>query len=953
MKTRKITNIFKMFLFVMVMVLVGCSKYDGPFDGPDTPNPPKPDPETLEKVEKVSCTTISSTWDGENVTLKTRSAYDEMYRDGAFWAVSKVDYAAKLIYSEGKVINETKGYSVTNNANAFWGKKTGYIKDINHLKNVAPATSVLLIEEGQLNFISWKGIWDVAIVVKNTKSVNSLDFEGKTVNDLCTPEMAITYKNVVITDLHRDSLNFHLYEVALVLDADIDGGTDKHREVTLGSKKFWMPTDGGEIPETDPDIVLYELRKQGFEYLTELTSRSYATLVAIYTDGTEKEVKTIETTVNNYSKISDKQEYVVPNFSYIESEPRLSKMVKDGSERVSTENTDIFLTGYLTNYITGTNYFSCTSEGHFEIPVFTDPLGKKHTMLYKEYEMRDMGIVRGNIKNEGNFQILPLTVNVDATFNERLYNLSAEVDLKNPNGAIEEKLTGLNVINVRVIDEYIHYDLVRYFPSQNITTAMKVLHGAKQSAEERKNTKERNYDFSSAVTDTLSKTAFTDGKHSGRLVKFTKTYHYSDFDNVITNEGRMDIIYSEEGFTALIFAGNLNCDKVGSVLGTEDLGNERQHIYDDIINYQLNIGSTKAAGSTQGVRYTEDIPVPEKKLISVEEHKLIDEKTHVIKITYDDNSIEYDTVTVEKPVTLVGGVINNLNHDNVNFGKGNVDHNQTPAPGTISNSGRVTATPHTHTYPVAYNNHSHNVTGTYNKHKYTYAYKGVEKSCNLTSPTLAVENTSVDLGTSRKDTVDLKIYETTPVTFAYSGTYGTQTAPATVKTNNVNYIGDVVVKTSFVFAGMARILNPSENGFYNGVVLKVSGEKNGYRVIIPQIAYDKFYDATTVLNSGKIEAAVWNGIDYLPCEVLVDNNQQLFAYDAKNTAGNKKLPMTFAEALIAGIKNYSGNINTTVTPIIAGATAIKSNGKTIVSLGGSVVLIVQDEFQNSIRSSRR
>lgn len=574
-------------------------------------------------------------------------------------------------------------------------------------------------------------------------------------------------------------------------------------------------------------------------------------------------------------------------------------------------------------------------------------------MLYKEYDMANMGIAKGSVKTEGAYKILPLTANVDASFNDKTYPLAAEVDLKAPAGAIEENLTGLSVINVRVINEYIHYDLVRYFPSGNTTTAMKVLHGAIQTAEERKNTKERNYNATSAVTDTLSKNPFTDGKHTGRLVKFNKTYHYSDFDNVITNEVRDNIIYSEGGFSALIFAGNPSCDKVGSVLGTEDLGNEKQNIYDDAINYQLNIGSVKAAASTQVVRYTYDIPVPEKKLVSVEEHKLIDENTHVIKITYDDGTFEYDTVKVEKPVTLQGGVINNLNRDNLNFGKGNVDHNQTPASGTNSTSGRVTATPYTHIYPASYNNHSHNVTGTYNKYKYTYAYKGIEKSCNLTSPELRVENTSVDLGTTRKDTVDLKVYETTPVTFVYSGTYGKQTAPATVKTNNIKYIGDVIVKTGYTFAGMARILNPTENGFYNGIILDVSGEKNGYRVIIPQIGYDKFYDKSTVKNNGKIQAAVWNGIDYLPAEVLVDNNAQIFAYDAQNTAGNKKLPMSFAEALIAGIKNYSGNINTTVTPIIAGATAVKSNGKTIVSLGGSVVLVVNDEIEGATKSSRR
>lgn len=953
MKTKKLNNIFAMFFVVMIVALVGCSKYE--LDGYDTPEPPKPDPDptTLVRVEKVNCTIQQNLWDGENVTLATRSnEYDAMYRDGKFWVVTTLDYNAKLTYSDSTTINKTKSFDVTTNVNAFWGTRPGYIKDINSL-NSKPEISVRSIENGELNSISWKGIWNVALVVSSSKSTNSLDFEGKTVTDLCTPEMTLTYQKVIITDLQRDSARFHLYEVAVVLDAKLDGGKDDYRQITLGAKKFWMPTDGGDIPDPDTEIVLYELRKQGFDYKTELTSRSYATLVALYTTGAEKEVKTIETTVNNYSKFPEKQEYIVPNFDYIESEPRIFKMVADGSERVSTENADISLKGYQTTYITGTNYFSCTFEGHYEIPYYTDPLGKKHTMLYKEYGMANLGVVRGSVKTEGNFQILPLTSKVDATFNERLYNLSAEVDLKNPNGSIEENLTGLRVENVRVINEFIHYDLIRIFPSGNKSTAMKILHMGKQNSEDRKSTKERNYDFTSSKTDTLSKTDFVDGKHTGRLVKFTKTYHYNDFDNVITNEVRTNIVYTEGGFSALIFAGNAICDKVGVSLGTTDLGNERQHIYDDNINYQLNIGSVKAAGSTQVVRYTEEIPVPEKKLISVEEHQVINETDHVIKITFDDGTFEYDNITVAKPVSLIGGVINDLNRDNVNFGTGNVDHNQTPASGTISTNGRVTATPYTHTYSVTYNNHRHNVTGTYCKYKYTYAYKGVEKSCDLTSPTLQVENTSVDLGTSRKDTIDLKIYETTPVTFMYNGTYGTQTTYANVKTNNVNYIGDVVVKTSFVFAGMARILNPTEKGFYNGVILNVSGEKNGYRVIIPQIGYDKFYDNSTVLNSGKIEAAVWNGIDYLPCEVLVDNAQQLFAYDAKNTAGDKKLPMTFAEALIAGIKNYSGNINTTVTPVIAGATAVKSNGKTIVSLGGAVVLIVDDEIENSSRSSRR
>lgn len=138
-----------------------------------------------------------------------------------------------------------------------------------------------------------------------------------------------------------------------------------------------------------------------------------------------------------------------------------------------------------------------------------------------------------------------------------------------------------------------------------------------------------------------------------------------------------------------------------------------------------------------------------------------------------------------------------------------------------------------------------------------------------------------------------------------------------------------VYKNTYEFVSMSRILSKDESKFFTGYIFKVSGEKNGTQVVIPELGIDEFHASSEISgNENECVSAVWNGVKYIPCEVLVDNKNQIFKYRGKNISGDKVLPMGFAEAVIKGIKNYSGNINTSATPVITGAVA-EINGKTM------------------------
>ncbi len=1129
MERKLIKNIYVMFMFAIAMVvsvaMVSCSDYDGP-DAPKTQDPQPPTPQvTLEKVEKIACNAVSTTWDGENVALLTRGISDEYapkYRTNAWWAVTNTEYQAKLIYTDGTTQNQSKYFNVTNNANVFLGKGTQYVKSIESILTKPEENSTDLGSLGELTTYAFDG-YTFGVVTSSQKSPESLTFDKITKNDLCTPQMINTYLNAEKTFV-KDSAEYKLYDVEFHILSQIESGDNNQREVVI-TKRF-AESKSGNIPGgNEPEHVCYVLRNSGFDFVTEETSKSYAEVYEVFSDGSEKKVEDIQTIVYNWHRASEDYELIVSSFTYTEVEEIVYRMVADGTSRVSDENANIFLTGYQTTALTGAQTFSFRFEGHYEIPVYTDPDGKAHTMEYREYNPSSDHLREGRQTNDGAFEILPVTSPVTMEFNRKNYDLESTVTLKVPAGSIQDQLTGLNVTNIRVDGDYIKYDLVRYFTnSPSTTTPMEVLHMAEQHAEDIKSTEKRAYTATSTQTDTISSTPFTDGRHTGDYVAFNKTYHYADFDVIVSNKVRTNIVYTEGGFTAYIYAGNVSCNQNGYTFGTVDNGDDKYHVYNDEISYGLNIGAFEVADATQLVRYSELIP-EEKHLTDVKEVKVegnkhfmyitfsdgsfdrdtvtvekpvaligktlaelnrdnldfgkgtvdhsqkASEKTssmngrvittpyeqtypvsydnhnhsitgeyekyyyaytykgvtkgcdltspslrventnfelgtskeetvnnkvykvtpvtfnykgtygsqtptckvttsvrqylrdvetkkvlksveeigtkgdniHYIKITFDDNSFINDTVTVEKPVTLTGGTVGDLYRDNVNFGKGNVNHSNTPAAGTKTTNGRVSATAYTQEYPVAYNGHNHKVTGTYNKYTYTYTHEGVSKSCNLTTPTLNVENTSVDLGTTENKTIDNKIYEVTPVTFNYVGSYGSKAPSAKVTGTVYKFVKNVEepqpqYKTTYSFVAASRVLSQDAQAFHNCYLFKASGEENGLQVVIPTLGVDWFCDASTIGgNMDQCRSSVWNGTYFIPCEVLVDNGAKMFAYDGKNTSGDKYLLMSFNEAVIKGIKNYSSDINTSTTPIMNGISSTDENGVITVYLNkGSI-----------------
>ncbi len=144
-------------------------------------------------------------------------------------------------------------------------------------------------------------------------------------------------------------------------------------------------------------------------------------------------------------------------------------------------------------------------------------------------------------------------------------------------------------------------------------------------------------------------------------------------------------------------------------------------------------------------------------------------------------------------------------------------------------------------------------------------------------------------------------------------------------------------ETTYTFICMSRILSADEKSFHTGYIFKAEGKKNGIQVVIPTLNVDYFAPKAEIKNDlSKVNSAVWNGTYFIPCEVLVDNSAKMFAYDGQNTTGDKYILMSFNEAVIKGIKNYSSDINISATPIINGAEAKVENGVMNIYLNGKL-----------------
>lgn len=418
-------KIFRNAVWAVVMVLctvlvVACNKYDLDED------------EIIvnKEVKQTSCVTVKNTYKGIGV-VKTRSSYtgvpDGELIDTSFHKATFVCGTQALTPRTYVGINKVKAYDVN---------RPRYATKVDIFKNASMKESML--SDGRvLNYVSFADgsrNFGFALVEEQFYDTDTLIVMGQTFNKC---KNNFVYRRLAgdpqVEDLKADSADWHAYRVVLPFEYTLEGGENKVAKFTVTIAKLWVAKSGTNpnIPDDEPEVVMFEDKDKGFDYVDDTTSKSWFTLVKVLSDGTKKDGKTISVLLNNQLTAPDYQEKVVSNLNWSEKTPALASAVKNGALYEKEKN--IFVQPYKQLYTTRTDkceaIFSATYEGS---AYYVDSLGKAHDFIDKKWEFANSDAKWSSEKLSATemFNRILLTSQVVGTFNAHAHTAKGEVELK-------------------------------------------------------------------------------------------------------------------------------------------------------------------------------------------------------------------------------------------------------------------------------------------------------------------------------------------------------------------------------------------------------------------------------------------------------------------------------------------------------------------------------------------
>lgn len=166
--------------------------------------------------------------------------------------------------------------------------------------------------------------------------------------------------------------------------------------------------------------------------------------------------------------------------------------------------------------------------------------------------------------------------------------------------------TGAYAKDAHIDGSLIKWTLVRtYSNADDEEIPMSVRHLGNLTTESRKTTEKRDYSITTPKMNLVSSESFKENNYFGTFCKYTSSFAYQDFTNVISSQGRTIVNYNDNGFEMEVWNEALLVEKTGQELGLYDISTDKDYnTYLDILNYHLTNGGAEVATGKQEVAYT-------------------------------------------------------------------------------------------------------------------------------------------------------------------------------------------------------------------------------------------------------------------------------------------------------------------------------------------------------------
>ena len=654
--------VMSIFVMLSVLSLTGCStglddvvSTGTPCNGCDDPNA-DPDPEKkVEKVDHYGCELLSFDWSYKNAASTRSSEYSVELADGGAFCNSAFRYLADIVYTDDSRQKANEEYNNRSSFVGFGYKNTLYVAagEAATFEN-APEITTQNTSNGVVTFLGWEKK-TVAVLANTVNDVKSLSIGGKTMTDLCLPEVEFAYTNSTLEKTGEDA-DYINYNLTIYGDAtvDYDGKAD------TDNFYFVLPikeAKGGSVTppvEDDKEIVDYEITNEKLDDNGNYSGDKEI----IYSDGSSEIEGTISFSFLYSFEAEGNKTVNVSELSYTKKSASYGKNIRTGENRNFEQlGCTINLIGMKNTVSMVTNRGSRMFSGYWEYPVITMPNGKEIELLHNTAEMTEGSISDNGIS--GNQLVINMTASGKYGSNSK--NLSStitlvKVDDGGEGGEDDDFQTGAYAKDQRIEGSVIKWTLVRTFNKKADTeTSMSIAHRYAMSLDSRKATENRIYNAGTPALNETSKMSSSEGNYSFDFCSYTSTWKYFDFSHTANAEGRRNIVYHDGEFDVPVWDAALSIERNGVTLGTSNISSSSdKETYIDNINYVLFAGSSSVSNGSQEVEYSKSIEQkPDEDVVTYNVQKV---KVENGKLYY--NEIEIHTIntelnkTVEKSMNL-------------------------------------------------------------------------------------------------------------------------------------------------------------------------------------------------------------------------------------------------------------------------------------------------------------
>lgn len=604
------------FMVASVLVMTGCStglddvvSTGTPCNGCDDTNPDTDPEKKVEKVDHYGCELLSFDWSYKNAASTRSSEYSVELADGGAFCNSSFRYLADIVYTDDSRQKANEEYSNRSSFVGFGYKNTLYVAagEAATFEN-APEITTQNTSNGVVTFLGWPKK-TVAVLANTVNDVKSLSIGGKTMTDLCLPEIEFAYTNSTLEKTGEDA-DYISYNLTIYGDAtvDYDGKAD------TDNFHFVLPikeAKGGSVTppvEDDKEIVDYEITNEKIDDNGNYSGDKEI----IYSDGSSEIEGTISFSYLYSFEAEGNKTINVSELSYTKSSASYGKNIRTGENRNFTQlGCTINLIGMKNTVSMVTNRGSRMFSGFWEYPIITMPNGKEVELLHNVAEMTEGSISDNGISGD------QLVINLTATgkYGSNSKNLSSTITLVKVDdgggegGDDEDFQTGAYAKDQRVEGSVIKWTLVRTFNKKADTeTAMSIAHRYAMSLDSRKSTENRVYNAGTPALNETSKMSSSEGNYSFDFCKYTSTWSYSDFSHAANAEGRRTIVYHDGNFDVEVWDAALSIERNGVTLGTSNISSSSdKETYIDLINYVLFAGDASVSAKSQEVEYTKTV----------------------------------------------------------------------------------------------------------------------------------------------------------------------------------------------------------------------------------------------------------------------------------------------------------------------------------------------------------